>query len=228
MSDREDDDPFALAPDDIHVWLSWLDVPRERIKDLTAYLSPDELDRADRLRFEADRRRFVAARGILRELCCNHTGTPPEQVRFSADDHGKPRLADIPPGLDLRFNVSHSGAAAAYAFALGAEVGIDIEAPRPDFDDAQIEASMLPLDLIDQILAVPAARRQEAFLEEWTAREALAKATGLGMAHYLAGGVDPADEVGWQSWDLPKVRGYVGTLVMPAGKWYVSCRQWGA
>ncbi len=228
MAGDEDCDPSALAPDDIHVWLAWLDLPRDRRAELAAYLAPDEVERAERLRFDADRRRFVAARGILRELCGSCASMPPGQVRFAADGHGKPHVANLPPGLDLRFNLSHSGDVVVYAFALGAELGIDLEVLKPDFDDAQIEASMLPREVIDRLLATSQADRQQAFLDEWTAREALAKATGLGMAHYLQGGADPADEQGWQLWELPKVMGCVGTLVMPAGRWRVSCRQWGA
>ena len=52
----------------VHVWRASLDVSEDRLRDLACTLAPDELDRAGRLRFARDRRRFIAARGMLRVL----------------------------------------------------------------------------------------------------------------------------------------------------------------
>ena len=227
MAEDVDSYLFDLTADEIHVWQAWLRLPRERLADLRAYLSPDEIARAERLRFEADRRQFITARGILRELCGNYASMPPEQVQFAADEHGKPCVANLPPGLDLRFNLAHSADVALYAFALGAEVGIDLEAFQPGFGDARIEASLLPPEVIARLLDVFEDDRQQAFLEEWTGREAVAKATGLGMAHFLEGGADPGRMHGWEVVFLPRIDGYVCALARPEGRWRVRCLLWG-
>jgi len=55
-------------PDELCVWHASLDVEPGAQRRFVSLLSPDEHARVARLRFERDRRRFVAARGILRSI----------------------------------------------------------------------------------------------------------------------------------------------------------------
>ena len=61
----------------------------------------------------------------------------PESVELVYGPRGKPALSRRFADYDLRFNVSHSEDVAVYAFALGREIGIDVEAIRVirDADD---------------------------------------------------------------------------------------------
>src|SRR5207237_3516582 len=104
---------------------------------LVGLVSADERARAARFSFERDRRRYIVARARLRQLVGERLGAAPESLQFVYKPHGKPALARRPGQRDLRFNVSHCGALAAYAFAEGREVGVDIEEVRqlPDADD---------------------------------------------------------------------------------------------
>ena len=123
-------------------------------RGLEDLLSEDERDRAARLRFERDRRRFVVARARLRELLGRRLGMRPEAVAIVYGAQGKPALARG----ELRFNLAHSGELALYAFSRACEVGVDLE----------------------EIRALPEAR--PGFLRRWTRREALAKGLGSGLA----------------------------------------------
>jgi 4'-phosphopantetheinyl transferase len=54
------------------------------------------------------RRRYVAARAILRGLLNRYTGIPARDIMLDCRSHGKPFLnTNDKPGL--RFNLSHSG-----------------------------------------------------------------------------------------------------------------------
>ena len=57
-------------------------------------------------------------------------GTRPNALELDYGPRGKPRLAGGFAESDLRFNVSHCGDVALYAFARGREVGVDVEAVR--------------------------------------------------------------------------------------------------
>src|SRR5688572_19960111 len=111
-----------------------LDIEAEPLAGL---LSPDERQRAARFVFERDRRRYTVARARLRQLLGERLGAAPESLQLVYNHHGKPALARRPRQRDLRFNVSHCGAVAAYAFAEGREVGVDVEEVRvlPDADE---------------------------------------------------------------------------------------------
>jgi hypothetical protein len=119
-----------LADGMVHVWAAPLDPPADTIRRSEALLAPDERARADRFRFERDRRRFTVARGVLRTLLGRYLGTDPRGVAFRYESHGKPVLGEPFAERGIRFNVSHSGEMALYAFARGRELGVDVEEVR--------------------------------------------------------------------------------------------------
>ncbi|MCA9223049.1 MAG: hypothetical protein KDA71_22175, partial [Planctomycetales bacterium] len=78
--------------------------------------------------FEADRRRAVAGRAMLRTLLAAHLHVSPRDVPLEATSTGKPCL---PASFDsIEFNVSHSGDCILIALACAAPVGVDVERIR--------------------------------------------------------------------------------------------------
>lgn len=143
-------------------------------------LSEDERDRADRFHFERDRRRFVAARSILRRSLARYLDAEPAELVFAYGEHGKPSL----PGSDLSFNVSHSGRLALFAFASGFEIGVDVELlahARPD-NDEQVAARFFSAREVEALRAYPESERDRGFLRCWTRKEAFVKAHGDGLS----------------------------------------------
>ena len=172
--------PPRLAAGEVHVVSVSLD-------DLPfpppLWLSPDESRRAFRFHFERDRQRFAAARGILRALLGRYLGVDPSVLLFDYGRYGKPALAS--PWQGLRFNVSHSGGLALFAFATDHEIGVDIEQERPLPEmDSIAERHFSQLEHVAlQLLAEPERRR--AFFRCWTRKEAFIKAVGDGLSHAL-------------------------------------------
>ena len=111
-----------LSDDEIHVWCVELDAAGEEAA-LAAYLSADERERASGLLSGTHQRRFVVARGMLRQLLGRYLDQDPGAVTFSRGSHGKPFL----PEGTLHFNVSHTHELALYAIARDREVGVDVE-----------------------------------------------------------------------------------------------------
>src|SRR4051794_20590470 len=85
---------IVLRADEVHVWRAALNQPRERLDRLRGALAPDERERASRFHFERDRRRFAAARGLLREILSRYVGSPADALRFGYTSYGKPHLAE--------------------------------------------------------------------------------------------------------------------------------------
>ncbi len=95
--------------------------------------------------------------------------------------HGKPALAA--DGVD--FNLSHSGSAAVVALARGVEVGVDLESPGRPRPHAEL-ARRYFCDREAQVIEnTPETLRETAFLRLWTAKEAVLKALGRGLAFGL-------------------------------------------
>ena len=100
--------PPDLRPgrDEVHVWRAALDRDDPEVERLWAALTPDERERAQRFHFDRDRRRFVVARGVLREILGRRLALAPAMIRFAYNEYGKPSLREDAGGL--RFNASHS------------------------------------------------------------------------------------------------------------------------
>ena len=142
-----------------------------------ALLSPDERERAERFRFDRDRSRFIARRGILRALLAQRLGETPSALRFTSNRYGKPALA----GGGCDFNLSHSRGFALYAFSEIA-VGCDIEFHDPRFLADMIPERLFSAEEVRELRAFPVAHQTAAFFDAWTRKEAYIKARGLGLA----------------------------------------------
>lgn len=107
----------------------------------------------------------------------------PADVALVAGEHGRPALAD--PQAALAFNWSHSGGHALIALAQGVVPGIDLERLRPRPRALEIARRFFCAGEADALAALPEAQREHAFLALWTAKEAVLKATGRGVAFGL-------------------------------------------
>lgn len=165
----------ARDPDDaIEVWRIALDeVDLARTTDV---LDRDELHRAEGFATPLLRRRFLARRMALRQILGHALGVAPARVAIGPSAQGKPRLIDR---SDLFFNGAHSGTLGLLALSAGGELGVDIETIREIPRWTEIVREFF--DEAERKLLLGSDRTVGAFLSCWTRKEAVAKATGLGL-----------------------------------------------
>jgi len=199
----------GLPQGEVHVWKACLDGLAD--EDHRALLSPDELVRAGLYRFARDRLRFVAGRAILRMILGRYLGRDPAELVIVQGAHGKPRLALEKPAGELYFNVSHADSIALYAVARGGEVGVDVERVREIPDWAGIADRFFRPQEQLQLQSLTGDRRRIAFLQAWTRREALLKASGDGLTGETEGRPSPRDEAFSVS-SLVPAPGYLAAL----------------
>lgn len=164
-------------PESLDVFQLKLDLDLPIVSADWVLLSAEEGARAQRLHRPADRVRFVRTRAALRRLLGQRLQRPPQAVAFTANRFGKPVLAG---GEPLHFNVAHSGTFAVIALSTRWVVGVDIE----ERDAAVDVVALRPLTLSPMELQQSDAQRVD-FFDCWTAKEAVLKALGLGVAHHL-------------------------------------------
>lgn len=170
------------ARDTVMVWAAQLDLGQEQSDDLAGLLSADEHDRAARFQFDEHRRRYIAARGILRLILGRCLNLRPEQVCLVYGAAGKPALH---PDEGVYFNLAHSHQMALYAVTYQRQVGVDLEFIRPVADMAQIAASNFSACEYADWQGLPAAEQQAGFFNCWTRKEAYIKARGEGLLYPL-------------------------------------------
>ncbi len=208
----------------MHVWRVGLEVSEPALARLRCALSADEVLRSERFRFACLQRRFVAGRGALRAILAGYLAMEPERVKFGYTAHGKPFLVNSP--VDIQFNVSHCGDLMVAAFCNGWALGVDIEKEDRQFGAMEIAERFFCDREKEEIARKAPDERAAAFFQIWTAKEAILKATSLGLALELSEveiGLAPLRVVGLEkgaqlhgtSWQLVAFRpgeSYRGTL----------------
>ncbi|MCY3956051.1 MAG: 4'-phosphopantetheinyl transferase superfamily protein [Nitrospira sp.] len=199
-------------------------------------MSPDEQERAQRFKSSQHRRRFTAARGILRDILARYLRQSPRDIHVESGPFGKPFLQD-PAGQSLHFNVSHSRQWAVYAVSRDLEVGIDLEEDRDSLDYAGLAERICSADELITFQKLPQAEQRTAFFRCWTRKEAFVKALGhgfsfplqnvtvtftsddppriLNLQRNLSGTGSPSED--WSLFNLPLGQGFLGALAV-AGK----------
>jgi 4'-phosphopantetheinyl transferase len=210
--------------DEIHVWHAPLDREEKVLGRLESRLSQEEKARADRFHFVNDRNRFVAARGLLRELLGKYLHQAPTGLEFSYGEHGKPSLSGGNASSGLCFNLSHSAGLVVYAIAKERNLGIDVEHVRPESAGDDIAKRYFSSREVSDLQTLPPEAKVEGFFHCWTRKEAYLKATGMGLqipldsfavslfpekpAQFL-GGVEPR----WHLAAHDPAEGYVAAVV---------------
>jgi 4'-phosphopantetheinyl transferase len=222
------------------MWHASLDPGPDRLRQLESALSRDERERADRFRFSRDRRRYVAARGILREILAMRLGHEPAALQFEYGERGKPALKKACGGGELFFNIAHSADHGVFAVSAVAELGIDVEVVRPVPDRDAIARRFFTPGESAAIAALPASLRTQAFFLCWTRKEAFIKALGEGLSHPLdafAVSVEPGrparllhalagGAAGWRIDDLSRLPAYACALAVRGDPDEVRVDQW--
>jgi 4'-phosphopantetheinyl transferase len=158
---------------EIHVWK----IEKMGPMDL---LSSQEIDRAKSITHPEARNIFLKSRTALRDLAAQYSGKNPKDLEIHLSPNGKPFFPNL---SDLFFNISHSSEGLAIAFSRR-EIGLDIEKinrPRSHLSIAKrffskSETAWLEAD---------ANGSAELFMKIWTAKEAMLKLSGDGIAHGL-------------------------------------------
>lgn len=157
------------------LWFAKVDTLRDRIDAYAALLDAEEHERAARYRFEVDRERYIIGHGLLRELLGHYLDQDPAVVRMARGEFGKPYI----PGLPLHFNLSDTKDAVLIAFSRTHEIGADLETMTRTVDHRAVsEHYFTPEEVGDIAQATDDKRR---FLELWTRKEAVLKASGVGI-----------------------------------------------
>ena len=234
---------LKITPSEVHVWRSDCRPDFSSNIDLKKFLSAEESQRAARFHFERDRLCYVASRAALRLLIFHYTGLPPDFQVFDREPKGKPFLANSPLKDRLEFNLAHSHELIVLAFSLNSRVGIDLEFQRTMPRARQIAGRFFSDREKKELDRVPTPHLEEAFFNCWTRKEALAKATGRGLAGFmdkfsvsLAPGQTArlleiesglVDNRQWFMESFAPAPGYKAALVLEGGPLNLSFRQFG-
>ena len=235
-------DAAPLPDSEIHVWATTLAVPPDRLASLAATLSPDEMERARKYKFERHRNRFIAGRGALRGILGPYLHANPADLRFIYSANGKPALAENFADAGIHFNLAHTEDLALVAVTRVDRIGVDVESVRPVKNVEDLVARFFSGRENEAFQKVPDDQKPAAFFNLWTRKEALLKATGEGItrslslvevsflpgepARLLAISGDAGQAAQWSLRELSPAAGFTGAFAIQAQEIRVQCWKW--
>jgi 4'-phosphopantetheinyl transferase len=233
---------LPLRVNDVHVWRASLETGKEQYRTFTQILSKEEMERACRFRFEKDRIRFIATRGILRILLSCYLNIDAGKVSFAYGPYGKPELSAGNSSIPIRFNLTHSHRLALFAFTLNGDIGVDIEFMRRDIALDDIAERFFSLNEKTALDSLPSNMKRKGFFTCWARKEALLKASGEGLsfgfervevsvhpelhASVLRIGGSEKEASLWSLNDLPAPPGYTAAFAVKGHGFNLWLQQW--
>ncbi len=149
---------------------------------LAAVLSRDERARAERFRFDEDRRTYVIAHALLRRALAAQASVPADSFVFRVGEHGRPELEQPQGARRLRFNLSHTRGCVVVAVTYHADIGVDVESVERRVEHEPVGRRVFSDAELHELQALPAQQQRARFFDLWTLKEAYIKAIGQGLS----------------------------------------------
>jgi len=194
----------TLSLGEIHVWTAHLVDEHRATANLLPILGREESAQAAQFSFERDRRRFIQAHGVVRQILSNYCDADSATLAFARNHHGKPYLIPRANGPHLEFSVSRSSNCCMLAVQLDHSIGIDVEKVRDRPQAIDIVQSYFTPAEGRALAALRGTARRDAFFALWAHKEAVVKGLGISLAAHLGRiefDLDPIGGLRLVAWD---------------------------
>lgn len=151
-----------------------------RLNDAISVLSAEEVERADRFRFDGDRSRFITGRALVRYALSRFANVEPADWRFGTNDLGRPLITGPAEIQRLRFSASRTDRLVMCGVTRGRQIGVDLECLRDH--PANVVEHYFSRNEARTIRQSAPAERSRLFFANWTLKEAYCKAKGMGLS----------------------------------------------
>lgn len=219
----------------VHVWQANMNTPSIHPKEISKALSPDELERANKLKFPKDREHFILRRYQLCLILSKYCGCQPHELMFRYNSYKKPFIY-MPEFKGVKFNMSFSGDLMLVGLSKQNDLGIDIEKVHEMHDLENIAVENFSLQELKYLNGT--LDKTNTFFKIWTRKESFIKATGKGMYHPLksfcvdinsSGSYEhlvifnhPMESKLWRTAELNTSDGYIASMAIKSDKFQIS------
>jgi 4'-phosphopantetheinyl transferase len=175
---------FSISDPAIHLYIGCFEeIDTPAIREACAVtLCSVEWQRIAKFAFAGHRRQYLLAHGLVRRALSRHVGgVDPAAWQFCADRYGRSFIVAPKVASPLHFSLSHTEGCVACVISSSEHVGIDVEAVDRSGQHLALAESVLSLEEVASLRALPAIEQTERFFDYWTLKEAYIKARGMGL-----------------------------------------------
>jgi 4'-phosphopantetheinyl transferase len=218
----------------VHVWQATLKSLNVLPGDISDFLSPCELERANKLKFPHDQEQFILRHYLLRIILSKYCDCHPCELRFRYNSYEKPYI-DLPEFNEINFNMSSSDDLIIIGLCRNSDIGIDVEKVHQIQDMEQIAQENFSHQELTYFNCET--DKTAAFFNIWTRKEAFIKAIGKGFYFPLksfycefssSGGYEnitipkhPVESKLWKTKTLKAADGYVASLAINSARFNI-------
>ena len=150
------------------------------VQYLKTLLSKKEQEKLQHYKNLTAQHTALITRAICRLVLSQYTNTPPSDLSFIKNQHGKPELTNNTN--KIRFNLSHNNDLIIIAICAKDDIGCDIENPLRKVNIEPLTRRYFSEQEHLEICTLTPKIQQQRFFEMWTLKEAFVKATGIGIS----------------------------------------------
>lgn len=166
---------LCIRENEIHIWcICWPEMTDFWVNH-EYILSGQESEQVGRFRFSEDRMRYIAGKVVVRLLLKRYLDV--ETIDFFVSERGKPYHKKIAGKQTVDFNISHSGEFILAGFAVGMDIGVDVQEMAGCPDYWEIAGNFYTEEEAEDVIKEGSAL----FFQYWAAKEAYVKALGIGL-----------------------------------------------
>jgi len=172
----------TLGDNEVHIWLSYLNLHQARLKHLYPLLSDAEKERSERFKHYKLRKNYIASHGFLHTALGHYINTAADEIEFVHGEQGKPSIIESQNSQNIQFNLSNSVSLAILAICKKHQLGIDIECTDRKADWAGIARRFFTENEQQAFFQLDESLQENSFYKIWTRKEAHMKVTGKGLS----------------------------------------------
>lgn len=166
----------------VDIWLFPFEAVDEALRRrCLSLLDASELDQLASFSQARPQDLYLLSRALVRLALSHHCGRPPQALRFTRDEHGRPWLASPDDALGLYFSLSHTDGLVALAVSGTPRIGLDVENLHRTTNFMGIAQSYFAASELSALNPLEGAAQRERFFDLWTVKEAYIKACGKGL-----------------------------------------------
>ncbi len=168
---------FKTKEGHLDLWMSPIYTRPDLLSSLSSVLNQEEIDYSKKYRFKKNEESYIFSKAITKILLAKYLSIPPKEIVFKFNSSTKPYLKNSCSN-SLYFNISHSANTILIAIS-STEIGVDIEFYDNNFSFTSILEECFSEK--ERLFIKESKTPLPNFYKLWTRKEALLKATGIGL-----------------------------------------------